>query len=65
VLAKVELGIGHHVKLPRASAMADSGDGVVGRAHLYFGVWRVVAVGSEGFVPVGVCSARMSILVET
>jgi hypothetical protein len=57
--------IGHHVKLPRASAMADSGDRVVGRAHLYFGVWRVVAVGSDEFVPIDVCSACKSMLVET
>jgi hypothetical protein len=38
---------------------------VVGRAHLYFGTWRVVVVGSDGFVPIGASSARMSILVET
>jgi hypothetical protein len=65
VLARVELAIGHHVKLPRASAMTAPWDLVVGRAHLYFGTWRVVVVGSDVFVPVGASSARMSILVET
>jgi len=45
--------------------MAASWDRVLGRAHLYFGIWRVVAVESDAIVPIGASSARMSILVET